>query len=112
MSNDNKISGVTQKTNQSKSQNCTYWWWLYRWNRTDYKFWLSRSGNITTLEGETPESTLIALIEFPTVEAVQAFANDPDYIPYSKARQAGSVSRFRMIDDTDIAGAIPYLPKG
>ena len=74
--------------------------------------YLSRSGNITMLEGETPESTLIALIEFPSIEAVHAFANDPDYEPYGKARQAGSVSRLRIIDDTDIAGAIPYLPAG
>ena len=74
--------------------------------------YLSRSGNITTLEGETPDSTLIALLEFPSVEAVNAFANDPDYEPYGKARQAGSVSRFRMIDNTDIAGEIPYLPAG
>lgn len=35
--------------------------------------------------------------------------NDPDYQPYLKARQAGSVSQFCMIDDTDIAGTVPYL---
>ena len=74
--------------------------------------YLSRSGNITNVEGETPESTLIALIEFPTMEAVQAFASSPEYAPYIEARQAGSVSRLRVIDDTDLAGAIPYLPKG
>ena len=74
--------------------------------------YLSRSGNITNVEGESPESTLIALIEFPTMEAVQAFASSPEYAPYGEARQAGSVSRFRVIDDTDLAGAIPYLPKG
>lgn len=28
------------------------------------------------------------------------------------SRQAGSVSRFYAIDDTDIAGSIPYLGKG
>ena len=74
--------------------------------------YLSRSGNITNVEGESPESTLIALIEFPTLEAVQAFASSPEYAPYIEARQAGSVSRLRVIDDTDLAGAIPYLPKG
>jgi putative tryptophan/tyrosine transport system substrate-binding protein len=31
---------------------------------------------------------------------------------YAKARQAGSESRFQLIDDTDVAGTIPYLPKG
>ena len=74
--------------------------------------YLSRSGNITNVEGESPESTLIALIEFPSMDAVQAFAGSPEYAPYGEARRTGSVSRLRVIDDTDLAGAIPYLPKG
>jgi uncharacterized protein (DUF1330 family) len=74
--------------------------------------YLSRSGNIEIIEGEPAESTLIALLEFPTSDALKAFVNDPEYAPYAKARQDGSESRFRMIDDTDIAGAIPYLPAG
>lgn len=74
--------------------------------------YLSRSGNITQLEGKSEPATLIALIEFPDAEAVTAFATDPDYAPLGQARQAGSNSRFRMIDDTDIAGTIPYLGKG
>ena len=74
--------------------------------------YLSRSGNITTVEGEGPNSTLVALIEFPSMEAVQAFASDPAYAPYGSARQAGSNSILRVIDDTDLAGSIPYLPKG
>jgi len=45
------------------------------------------------------------------VESVRAFAEDPAYAEYSQARQAGSISRFHVIDDTDLAG-IPYLPKG
>ena len=36
---------------------------------------------------------------------------DPKYAPYAAARQAGSESRFQLIDDTDLAGTIPYLPK-
>ena len=74
--------------------------------------YLSRSANITTLEGDPPDVTLIALLEFPSVEAVKAFADDPDYAVYSQARQAGSVSRFHVVDDTDAAGTIPYLEKG
>ena len=71
--------------------------------------YLARSGNIETLEGESPDSTLIAIIEFPDRAAVQAFASDPDYAPFLSARRQGSVSRFRVIDDTDLAGTIPYL---
>lgn len=71
--------------------------------------YLSRSGNIETIEGEGLDTTLIALIQFPSREALDAFASDPEYAPFGKARQDGSVSRFHVIDDTDIAGAIPYL---
>lgn len=74
--------------------------------------YLSRSGNITVLEGAASDSTLIALLSFPSRAALDSFASDPAYAPYAKARQAGSVSNFRMIDNTDIAGAIDYLPAG
>lgn len=71
--------------------------------------YLSRSGNIDTLEGPENDSTLIAILEFPDRAALDAFVADPEYAPYGKARQAGSISHFHVIDDTDIAGAIPYL---
>ena len=74
--------------------------------------YLARSGNIDTIEGEGLDTTLIALIQFPDRASLDAFVNDPDYAPHAKARQDGSVSRFHVIDDTDLAGAIPYLPKG
>ncbi|MGZ9088561.1 MAG: DUF1330 domain-containing protein [Rhodoplanes sp.] len=74
--------------------------------------YLSRSGNVTILEGKPLDTTLIALLEFPSADAVRAFITDPDYAPYAAARQAGSESRFQLIDDTDLAGTIPYLPKG
>ncbi|MCB5411915.1 DUF1330 domain-containing protein [Pseudogemmobacter faecipullorum] len=73
--------------------------------------YLSRSGNIETLEGDKTDETLIALIEFPDRAAAHAFASDPEYAPYGAARKAGSQSHFRVIDDSDLAGAIPYLPK-
>lgn len=74
--------------------------------------YLSRSGNIETLEGADKDSTLIAILEFPTRAALDSFAADPEYAPFGKARQAGSVSNFHVIDDTDIAGTIPYLKAG
>jgi uncharacterized protein (DUF1330 family) len=70
--------------------------------------YLSRSGNVKTLEGEPLDTTFIALLEFPSEEAVKAFATDPTYAPYAAARQAGSESRFQLIDDTDVAGTNPY----
>ena len=74
--------------------------------------YLSRSGKIETLEGPDKDSTLIAILEFPTRSALDDFASDPEYAPYGKARQSGSISKFYVIDDTDIAGAIPYLKAG
>jgi len=74
--------------------------------------YLSRSGNVKTLEGKPLDTTLIALLEFPSAKAVEAFATDPKYAPYAAARQDGSESRFQLIDDTDLAGTIPYLRKG
>jgi uncharacterized protein (DUF1330 family) len=74
--------------------------------------YLSRSANITNMEGEPLDTTLIALVEFPSLESAQAFANDPAYANYGQARRDGSVSRSNIIDDTDVAGTIPYLGKG
>ena len=73
--------------------------------------YLARSANITTLEGGPPDTTLIALIAFPSLEAIKAFAADPDYAPHARKRQDGTVSNFVAIDDTDVAGTIPYLKK-
>jgi uncharacterized protein (DUF1330 family) len=74
--------------------------------------YLSRSANVKTLEGNPLETTVIAILQFPSAEAVEAFISDPSYAPHASARQAGSESRFQLIDDTDVAGTIPYLPKG
>ena len=74
--------------------------------------YLARSGNIVTAEGDPTDANLIAILEFPTMEALQAFAGDPDYAPYGEARRTGSDSRFIVIDSTDAAGTIPYLEKG
>ncbi len=74
--------------------------------------YLSRSGNITTIEGNQSDANLVALIEFPSMDALQAFISDPDYAPYAEARQSGTDSHFIAIDSTDAAGAIPYLAAG
>jgi uncharacterized protein (DUF1330 family) len=74
--------------------------------------YLARSGNVKTLEGRPLDTTLIALLEFPSEQAVRAFATDPKYAPFAAARQRGSESRLQMIDDTDLAGTISYLRKG
>ena len=74
--------------------------------------YLARSGNVTTLEGKPLDANFVALLEFPSAEAVQAFATDPNYAPFAAARRRGSESRLQLIDNTDLAGTIAYLPKG
>ena len=71
--------------------------------------YLSRSGVVTAIEGEAPDVDLVAVIEFPSMEALQGFVNDPDYIPFAKARQDGTNSVLFAIDSNDAAGTIPYL---
>ena len=73
--------------------------------------YLSRSGNVRTLEGAPLETSLIAIIAFPSAKAAESFANDPAYSRYAEARRNGSESRFQLIDDTDLAGTISYLAK-
>jgi uncharacterized protein (DUF1330 family) len=74
--------------------------------------YLARSGNVKTLEGKPLDTSLIAILQFPSEQAVNAFLSDPKYAPFSAARKQGSESRFQLIDDTDLAGTIPYLHKG
>jgi uncharacterized protein (DUF1330 family) len=74
--------------------------------------YLARSGNVQTLEGKPLGTTMMALIEFPSADAVKAFASDPIYASFAAARRHGSESRLHLIDNTDLAGTIAYLPKG
>ncbi len=74
--------------------------------------YLARSGNVRTLEGRPLATSLIALMEFPSTEAAEAFVGDRQYAPFADARRVGSDSRFQLIDGTDVAGTISYLPKG
>lgn len=74
--------------------------------------YLSRSASITTLEGDAPDVTVIALIEFPSTEAAMAMVRDPEHEPFGKARQAGPDSVLVVIDDGDATGGISYLPSG
>jgi uncharacterized protein (DUF1330 family) len=73
--------------------------------------YLARSGNVTTLEGTPLDTSLIAIIAFPSAQHVREFVADPAYAPHLAARRAGSQSRFQLIDDSDVAGTIPYLSK-
>jgi len=74
--------------------------------------YLARSANVTTLEGTTLETSLIAIMAFPSARQAHDFVSDPAYAPHCAARRNGSKSRFQLIDDSDVAGTISYLTKG
>ncbi|MGB5739337.1 MAG: DUF1330 domain-containing protein [Woeseia sp.] len=71
--------------------------------------YLTRSANITAIEGQKPDIDMVALLEFPTMDALQGFIKDPAYAPFAKARQAGTKSVLFALDSSDAAGTIPYL---
>ena len=73
--------------------------------------YLSRSANVTVLEGPAPDASVIGILQFPSIEAARAFTADPAYAPYAAARRAGSDGQFYLLDDSDAAGTIPYLSK-
>ena len=73
--------------------------------------YLSRSGNVKTLEGGPSDTSLIAIMSFPSTQNAEAFVADPAYAPFAAARRGGSDSRFQLIDDSDVAGTISYLAK-
>ena len=50
------------------------------------------------LEGDSKTPTVSVLVEFPSVEAAQAFYEDPDYAPHLKARLGGSTSDLWLLD--------------
>lgn len=74
--------------------------------------YLARSANVKTLEGGPADTTLVAIMTFPSGTHAEAFIADPAYAPFMAARRDGSESRFQLIDDTDVAGTISYLNKG
>jgi uncharacterized protein (DUF1330 family) len=63
------------------------------------------------LEGAPLYTSLIAIMAFPSAKAAESFVTDPAYTCYAVARRDGSESRFQLIDDTGLAGTIPYLAK-
>ena len=73
--------------------------------------YVARSGKVKTLEGAPLDTSLIAIMAFPSTEHAEAFVADPSYAPYAAARKGGSESRFQLIDDTDAAGTISYRTK-
>lgn len=50
----------------------------------------ARGGTVERLEGE-PDGRGIALFEFPSMEAIHAFWNAPDYVPVKELRRGAAI---------------------
>jgi len=54
------------------------------------------------LEGNQPDITGVALIEFPSMDAERAWHRDPEYRPYIGLRRTGSHLDLILFDDPAI----------
>ena len=60
--------------------------------------YLVRGGEMDVVEGTTPTSRVMVVIEFPSLENARAWYNDPDYAPLIKLRQTGSEAEIVLVD--------------
>ena len=49
--------------------------------------YIVRGGKVETLEGRHHDGRRMVMFEFPSLEAVHAFWNSPEYIPVKKLRE-------------------------
>ena len=61
--------------------------------------YVARSLSPERIEGYGPDPDTVAILEFPSSEAVRAFLASPEYQPHLKARQAGARTRMYLIGD-------------
>lgn len=61
--------------------------------------YIVRGGALTTLEGD-PLTSRVVVLEFPTVDAAQAFWHSDDYQPVAAIRRRTSNSRIYMVEGT------------
>lgn len=66
---------------------------------------LTRGGEVTTLEGELFSDRLL-ILEFPDKEAVHAWYKDPDYVAAMELRHAASTARI-LIQEGVPDGVVP-----
>jgi uncharacterized protein (DUF1330 family) len=60
--------------------------------------YLVRGGEMDVVEGTTPASRVMVVIEFPSLENARAWYNDPEYAPLIKLRQTGSEAEIVLVD--------------
>ena len=58
---------------------------------------------VELVEGAPPAPQAIAIIMFPSMDAVRSFLESAEYAPYKKARQAATESSFFVFENDDDA---------
>ena len=60
---------------------------------------LVRGKPVEILEGTGPNGRAIVIVEFPSMENVRAWYNDPEYRPLIELRQSGSTADFMLLKE-------------
>ena len=60
--------------------------------------YIAKSLSPERLEGEGEGPDTLAILEFPSAEAVRRFLTSPEYRPYAEARQAGAVTQMYLLE--------------
>ena len=74
--------------------------------------YLARSGNVTDARRQAARNHHDRAHGISVGGGREGLRPRSPYAPFAAARQRGSESRLQLIDDTDLAGTIAYLPKG
>ena len=65
--------------------------------------YLARTPNTQRLEGERALPQVVALIEFPSQEALQAWYSSAEYQPYLQQRLSGGSTELTVVPGEDFA---------
>jgi uncharacterized protein (DUF1330 family) len=65
--------------------------------------YLARTPNLQRLEGERALPQIVALIEFPSQEALQAWYSSAEYQPYLQQRLRGASTELTVVPGEDFA---------
>ena len=60
--------------------------------------YLVRGGEMDVVEGTTPPSSAMVVMEFPSMEQARAWYHDPEYAPLITLRQSGSDAELILVD--------------
>lgn len=85
--------------------NATDWSWLKEYGAATKALiekhggrYLAQGGKAVALEGDDPLPAALVVMEFPDMESVMAWYEDPDYQPLKALRQASADVELSVVD--------------